>query len=72
MLTIDPITEQDELLLVAIRPLEGVITEEYVGEPKIKRQKLEIEMQFRSEGVAKTINFKDGCEQMWCGNHLFM
>jgi hypothetical protein len=59
MQTVDPITAQPCLPLVAIRPLE-VTSEEYVGELPIKRQKLEIEMQFRSEDVANTISFKDG------------
>ena len=30
----------------------------------MKRQKLEIEMQFHSEGVAKTISCKDGSEMI--------
>ena len=59
MQTLDPITGQPNLPLLAIKPLE-VVQEEYVGEPPMKRQRLEIEAEFRSEEVANTVSFKDG------------
>ncbi len=64
MMTVDPITQQPNIPLIAIKPLEGVAREEFIGEPKMKRQRVEVEMHFRSEVVAETIRFKAGTSKI--------
>lgn len=60
MNTIDPITQTDRLPLVTIKPLTGDIIEEYVGEPAVKRQRVDMEVEFRTETIASNITLKDG------------
>ncbi len=63
MQIVDPITGQLKLPLLAIKPLEHV-GDEYLGEPPRKLQKLEIEAEFRTDDVAKTVLFKEGSEKL--------
>ena len=64
MQTVDPITNQPRLPLMAIRPLEGDVREEYVGESPEKRQKLELELEFRNENIPEHIVLKDGSKKI--------
>ena len=63
MMTVDPITQQSNLPLVAIKPLEEV-REEHVGSPQMKRQRVEVELEFRTKEIAETLAFKDGSNRM--------
>lgn len=64
MLTVDPITEQTRLPLVAIKPSSEEMREEYVGSPKMKRQRVEVEIEFRTKTVADFTHLKTGSSKI--------
>lgn len=57
--TIDPVTGEEDIPLVAIKPL-GVTGYGIVGEPPKTRKILELEVEFRHITIADTVNLKEG------------
>lgn len=54
-------TGHQNLPLLAIKPLEDIeIKEEMVGNPPVKRRRVEIEVEYRCTEVAERINLKEG------------
>lgn len=48
------------LPLIALKPLEDGIIEEMIGDPLVKRRRVEIEIEYRDPDVAKGIDLKEG------------
>lgn len=49
---------------MAIKPLSEETREEMVGAPPCKRQRVELEVEFRTADVASAISFKTGSSQV--------
>jgi hypothetical protein len=62
--TVDSISGHPNIPMVAVVPVPSEMKEEMVGEPSVKRKRVEIELEYRESALAKCITLKDGSTKM--------
>ena len=59
--TIDSVTGEQNIPLIALNPvMTDTFREEMIGEPPEKRQRVELDVEYRNEEVAEKVKLKDG------------
>jgi hypothetical protein len=62
--TVDGISGRPNIPVVAVVPVPSELKEEMVGEPSVKRKRVEIELEYRDSALAKCISLKDGSTKL--------